>query len=474
MAHNYNDINRHNCEEYFLLYVDNELPAEGRRAVEHFVLQNPDLAAELEALQQATLAPQPVHFTAKNALYKTIPEITLDNYTEYFAQQADNELNADGAAALELFLQRQPQLREELALFEATRLPAETVAYDDKISLYKNTGAGIINGRNYTEFFALYADNELDAAGKTAVEAFAAAEPGMRNELNLFLQARLQPDMQVQYPDKAGLYRQEETRRRVIPLWQRFAAAAAVLAFVAWLAFNGAGSSSGKGGNPVAVNDKDKSGSKQPVNVQQPADNNADNNNVAGTVTVTQNPGAGTGNDINGGNTDNTQPAIITPNKSGNNNEGIAVTKQGVERNNKRNEQAPVPVNQAGTPNENRNIAVNKNEKQYVLPRELKAMLNTQQQPEEAVVLQNSQPQPEKNSVKPPVQQDAVLPAANLDAGDEGGSDVAIMNVPAGNTARKGGIRGLSRKVSRFFERKIKNFGNSPVSVGGFEVAVAR
>ena len=48
-------INRHNYEEFFILYLDNELSSEHRRQVELFVEQHPDLGEELQLLEQTRL-----------------------------------------------------------------------------------------------------------------------------------------------------------------------------------------------------------------------------------------------------------------------------------------------------------------------------------------------------------------------------------------------------------------------------------
>ena len=46
-------INRHNYEEYFILYMDNELGSTERRMVEDFVKLHPDLQEELDMLLQS-------------------------------------------------------------------------------------------------------------------------------------------------------------------------------------------------------------------------------------------------------------------------------------------------------------------------------------------------------------------------------------------------------------------------------------
>ena len=65
------NINRDNYETFFLLYVDNELSAPERNALELFIQDNADLQEELEMLQQSTIEPEPIIFKGKSSLFKT-------------------------------------------------------------------------------------------------------------------------------------------------------------------------------------------------------------------------------------------------------------------------------------------------------------------------------------------------------------------------------------------------------------------
>jgi len=129
-------INRHNYEEFFLLYVDMELDEVQRAEVEKFVQQNPDLGKELDMLKQSTLTNDEIRFEAKDILYKKEAGISLANYEEYFLLSADNQLSENEIAEVERFILKHPQLQDEFTLLQQTILPLETIKFGGKEILY--------------------------------------------------------------------------------------------------------------------------------------------------------------------------------------------------------------------------------------------------------------------------------------------------------------------------------------------------
>lgn len=131
-------INRLNYEEFFLMYVDNELTEAERTEVEVFVQQNPDLAEELAMLKDATLTvDEEMPLIDKSLLYKNEQAIGLTNYEEYFLLHLDNELKPKEKEEVEKFVLQHPQLQDEFTLLQQTKLPVEDIEFKDKASLYK-------------------------------------------------------------------------------------------------------------------------------------------------------------------------------------------------------------------------------------------------------------------------------------------------------------------------------------------------
>src|SRR5690242_14762776 len=106
------NINRYNYEEFFILYLDNELDSESRREVEVFAQANPDLKAELDMLTQSKLIPDPnVSFTDKDSLMRFHDSsVGLNNYEEWLIAYIDNELSPEERKDAENFIAGNPSI----------------------------------------------------------------------------------------------------------------------------------------------------------------------------------------------------------------------------------------------------------------------------------------------------------------------------------------------------------------------------
>src|SRR5580765_377270 len=135
-----NMIDRHNYEEFFLLYVDNELNVEQKKQVELFVKANADLEEELVMLQQSRLiADESIVFHGKEKLMKEENDsfINMNNYEEYLVLYIDNELSEKEKITVEQFAGKHSHVKEELALFQQTKLQPEEIVFAGKQSLYR-------------------------------------------------------------------------------------------------------------------------------------------------------------------------------------------------------------------------------------------------------------------------------------------------------------------------------------------------
>ena len=133
------NINQHNYEEFFLLYVDGELSAAEKQAVEQFVQANPELGVELEMLLQMRLTnDESIVFEGRESLFRNeAAEIGTHNYEEQFLLYVDNELDTVSKEKVETFVLQHPALQESFTLLKQTRLEPETIIFPDKAALYK-------------------------------------------------------------------------------------------------------------------------------------------------------------------------------------------------------------------------------------------------------------------------------------------------------------------------------------------------
>jgi hypothetical protein len=136
------NINRYNYEEFFLLYVDNELTKAERLEVEAFVDANPDLREELNILNELKLNPETgIRFNGKEMLMKPEADggmINAANYEAFFILYVDDELTVAERREVEKFAAGSPALQQELNLLLQTKVePEHAIVFPDKSLLYK-------------------------------------------------------------------------------------------------------------------------------------------------------------------------------------------------------------------------------------------------------------------------------------------------------------------------------------------------
>jgi hypothetical protein len=136
------NINRHNYETFFLLYVDKELSAAERKAVEVFVQDNPDLQMELVLLQQTVIKADDIILNKKDWLYK---EEDISALQENLLLYADDELNGADKKTIEAVLATDKAAQTEWAVLQQTKLqPDMDVVFADKQSLYRKEPGRVV------------------------------------------------------------------------------------------------------------------------------------------------------------------------------------------------------------------------------------------------------------------------------------------------------------------------------------------
>lgn len=138
MSFKQNDsINLSNYEEYFLLYLDNELSAEDALAVESFVQQHPHLAPELDLLISTKLPLNSCTYLGKEELLaEAMKATTVD---ESLLLYLDNELADNEKIAVENKLASNSNYAFQFALLKQTKLDTgEAIMHPNKKELYRH------------------------------------------------------------------------------------------------------------------------------------------------------------------------------------------------------------------------------------------------------------------------------------------------------------------------------------------------
>lgn len=142
MSFNTNDINhlpvitRTNYEEYFLLYIDDELTAAEKAAVEKFAAANPDLQAELDILLNTKLPAEEVYMADKQSLLAA--NMLTNDLDEALLLYIDDELPATERHIVAQKIESDKAIQLQYQQVQKAKLDkSETIVFPYKKELYR-------------------------------------------------------------------------------------------------------------------------------------------------------------------------------------------------------------------------------------------------------------------------------------------------------------------------------------------------
>ena len=136
-ANDMNTIHRGNYEEFFILYMDNELSGEQIKMVDAFLAAHPDLKMEFDALMSTKLPTEEFSFDKKDLLAENMKLASVD---EELLLYIDNELSTDQKKTVEMELVLNKNYQQQHQVLLQTKLdPSEIITYPHKKELYRQT-----------------------------------------------------------------------------------------------------------------------------------------------------------------------------------------------------------------------------------------------------------------------------------------------------------------------------------------------
>jgi hypothetical protein len=134
----------HNYKEWIGAYMEGNLSREDMLSAESFLQQHVHLMDEyLKELEEFSLEPMEIKYPFPASLEIVIvpsANIHANNFSNYFVNYYEGSLSGDEKMEVEKFLQLNPTLKKEFALYGAVRLVADpSVQFPNKELLYKRS-----------------------------------------------------------------------------------------------------------------------------------------------------------------------------------------------------------------------------------------------------------------------------------------------------------------------------------------------
>lgn len=157
-------------------------------------------------------------------------EINLENYEAYIIDYLDNQLDPVQTAELLLFMENNPQLKEDLEALKDVTVTAsskEEFGFKEMLIQPFDKDALQLTADNYSHYFIAQLEGDLSAAGNKKVDQFLKAHPELKSDYKLFASCRLQPEKRVKFPKPEQL--KVNTKRAFISYYLATGIAASIL-----------------------------------------------------------------------------------------------------------------------------------------------------------------------------------------------------------------------------------------------------
>jgi hypothetical protein len=162
-------INRQNYESYFLDYIDGKLAPELLEEFNSFLSLNPDLAEELDGIDQVNLWAEDLPFLTKENLKKEETDNFISEIETLLIGYAEGDLTSRQMARVEQMCLDSESVNSALVAFKRTVLqPDDAIVFDSKNELKIEEKIDLSVG----DYAAIaYLEGDTNSAGQSAFGA---------------------------------------------------------------------------------------------------------------------------------------------------------------------------------------------------------------------------------------------------------------------------------------------------------------
>ncbi|MFB6306627.1 MAG: hypothetical protein ABEH43_06515, partial [Flavobacteriales bacterium] len=126
------------------------------------------------------------------------------NYKEWIFEYIEGNLSSEQQNRLFDFLEKYPELKEELEEWEDTKLSQENIRIENKNSL-KNIPYQGIDAGNITDKIIADSEGNLNKEQKNGLNYFMEDNPAYKEEHRIYNRLKLDPDLSIKFPNKQTL-----------------------------------------------------------------------------------------------------------------------------------------------------------------------------------------------------------------------------------------------------------------------------